>query len=106
MLDPFELEFVRRGMLELVLLCTGAGLLGTWIVLRGLAFHAHASGSATFPGLVLADGLGFAAPLGALAAAIAFALAVAGLGRSRREHRDGHRARARRRAVAGSDPGQ
>ncbi len=84
MLDPFQLEFVQRGVLELLLLCTGAGLLGTWIVLRGLAFHAHASGSATFPGLVLADGLGFAAPLGALAAAIAFALAVAGLGRSRR----------------------
>ena len=84
MLDPFQLEFVQRGVLELLLLCVGAGLLGTWIVLRGLAFHAHASGSATFPGLVLADGLGFAAPLGALGAAVAFALAVAGLGRSRR----------------------
>ena len=40
------------------------GSSGTWIVLRGLAFYAHAVGTAAFPGLVLADGLGFSAPLG------------------------------------------
>ena len=42
-----------------------AGVPGTWIVLRGLAFYAHAVGTAAFPGLVLADGLGFGASLGA-----------------------------------------
>ena len=36
-----------------------AGLVGTWIVLRGLAFFSHAVATAAFPGLVLADGLGF-----------------------------------------------
>ena len=55
----------------MLLLSVGAGLLGTWIVLRGLAFYSHAVATAAFPGLVLADGLGFAAPLGALAAALA-----------------------------------
>ena len=49
-------------------------------MLRGLAFYSHAVGSAAFPGLVLADGLGFAAPLGALAAAGAFALLIVALG--------------------------
>ncbi len=88
MLDPFELVFVRRGMLEVLLLSGGAGLLGTWIVLRGLAFYSHSAGSATFPGLVLADGLGFAAPLGAFGAALAFALGVSQLARARRSGAD------------------
>ena len=59
MLDPFQLEFVQRGVLEVLLLSLAAGLLGTWIVMRGLSFYAHAVGTAAFPGLVLADGLGF-----------------------------------------------
>jgi zinc/manganese transport system substrate-binding protein len=74
--EAFELPFVQRGVLELALLSVGAGLLGTWIVLRGLAFFSHAVGAAAFPGLVLADGLGFAAPLGAIGAALLFAAGV------------------------------
>lgn len=77
---PFDLPYVQRGLAEMLLLSMGAGILGCWIVLRGLAFYSHAVGSAAFPGLVLADGLGFAAPLGALAAAGAFALLIAALG--------------------------
>jgi ABC-type Zn uptake system ZnuABC Zn-binding protein ZnuA/ABC-type Mn2+/Zn2+ transport system permease subunit len=65
-----------------------AGLLGTWIVLRGLAFFSHAVGTAAFPGLVLADGLGFAAPLGALGAALVFTAGNAALGRDRGRDRD------------------
>jgi ABC-type Zn uptake system ZnuABC Zn-binding protein ZnuA/ABC-type Mn2+/Zn2+ transport system permease subunit len=77
MLEPFTLPFMQRGLVEVLLLATAGGLLGTWIVLRGLAFHAHAVGTATFPGLVLADGLGFAASLGALGAALIFTGGVA-----------------------------
>ena len=72
MLEPFQLPFVQRGLVEILILAVPAGLLGTWIVLRGLAFFSHAVGTAAFPGLVLADGLGFAAPLGAFAAAALF----------------------------------
>jgi ABC-type Zn uptake system ZnuABC Zn-binding protein ZnuA/ABC-type Mn2+/Zn2+ transport system permease subunit len=57
-------------------------------VLRGLAFFSHAVGTAAFPGLVLADGLGFAAPLGAFAAALAFTAGNAALGRGRDRGRD------------------
>jgi ABC-type Zn uptake system ZnuABC Zn-binding protein ZnuA/ABC-type Mn2+/Zn2+ transport system permease subunit len=71
-LEPFQLPFVQRGLLEILILAVPAGLLGTWIVLRGLAFFSHAVGTAAFPGLVLADGLGFAAPLGAFGAAAVF----------------------------------
>ena len=78
---PFQLEFVQRGVLEVLLLSGAAGLLGTWIVMRGLSFYAHAVGTAAFPGLVLADGLGFSAPLGAFAAALVFAFGVERLAR-------------------------
>lgn len=87
MLAPFELPFVQRGLVEILILAIPAGLLGTWIVLRGLAFFSHAVGTASFPGLVLADGLGFAAPLGAFGAAIAFAGGAAVL-RGRRGGQD------------------
>jgi manganese/iron transport system permease protein len=82
-LEVFELPFFQRGLLEVLVLSVPAGLLGTWIVLRHLAFFSHAVGTASFPGLVVADGLGFAAPLGAFAAAIVFALGSWGLGRRR-----------------------
>ncbi len=85
MLEPFQLPFVQRGLLEVLILAVPAGLLGTWIVLRGLAFFSHAVGTAAFPGLVLADGLGFAAPLGAFAAAAAFAVGSSALGRRQEE---------------------
>jgi ABC-type Zn uptake system ZnuABC Zn-binding protein ZnuA/ABC-type Mn2+/Zn2+ transport system permease subunit len=87
-LAPFHYAFVQRGLLEVLLLSVGAGLLGTWIVLRGLAFFSHAAGTAAFPGLVLADGLGFSAPLGAFAAALLFAFGVERLARSRRSGYD------------------
>ncbi len=83
MLDPFQLPFVQRALVEVLILAVPAGLLGTWIVLRGLAFFSHAVGTAAFPGLVLADGLGFAAALGAFGAAIVFAAGAAALARRR-----------------------
>jgi zinc/manganese transport system substrate-binding protein len=87
-LEPFQLPFVQRGLLEILILAVPAGLLGTWIVLRGLAFFAHAVGTAAFPGLVLADGLGFAAPLGAFGAAVVFSAGSALLGRREEESTD------------------
>ncbi len=83
MLDPFSLPFFQRGLAEILLLALACGLLGTWIVLRGLAFFAHAVGTATFPGLVLADGLGFSAALGAFGTAFVVAGLVGILARRR-----------------------
>ncbi len=83
MLEPFQLPFVQRGLIEILILAIPAGLLGSLIVLRGLAFFSHAVGTAAFPGLVLADGLGFAAPLGAFGAAVFFSAGTATLPRRR-----------------------
>ncbi|MSX02631.1 MAG: hypothetical protein F2813_05660 [Actinobacteria bacterium] len=83
MVDPFSLPFFQRGIIEILLLAVVAGLLGVWIVLRGLSFYAHAVGTAAVPGLVLADGLGFSAIFGAFGAALAMAALVSLLVRRR-----------------------
>lgn len=76
--------YVQRGLIELLLLSAGAGVLGTWIVMRGLAFYSHAVAAAAFPGLVLAAGLGFAPFAGALGSGALIALSVGGLSTRRR----------------------
>jgi zinc/manganese transport system substrate-binding protein len=85
--DAFHFVFVQRGIFEILLLSGCAGLLGSFVVLRGLAFFTHAVGTATFPGLVLADGLGFSPLLGAAAAALLFA---GGVERTSRRGRVGY----------------
>lgn len=84
MLDLIGPEYLQRALVEVLLLAILAGLLGTWVVLRRLAFFAHAAGSATLPGLVVAGPLGIAPPLAGLAAAGVFAAGVEGLSRRAR----------------------
>lgn len=83
MLEAFALPYVQRAALELLLLAVVAGLLGPWIVLRALSFHAHAIGVSTFPGLVLADGLSLAPQALAFGAAGIFTALSSALGRLR-----------------------
>lgn len=74
--SPFELidlPFMRTATIEVLLLAVAGGLLGAWIVLRRLAFFAHAVGGATFPGLVLADATRIRPIVAALAVALAYA---------------------------------
>jgi manganese/iron transport system permease protein len=71
--DPLSAPFMQRALLAAIALSVAGGLLGAWIVLRRLAFFAHAVGSATFPGLVVAGPWGIAPQLAALAAGLGFA---------------------------------
>jgi len=73
LIDPITTPFMQRALVAVLLLGVAGGLLGAWIVLRRLAFFAHAAGNATFPGLVVAAPWGIAAPLAALGAGLAFA---------------------------------
>src|SRR4051812_29381759 len=84
--DLVDLPFMRTALVEIALLGFAGGLLGAWIVLRRLAFFAHAVGSATFPGLVVADATGVRPLFAALAVALGYAGAV---------HRAGARAEGR-----------
>jgi manganese/iron transport system permease protein len=71
-LDALQLEFMRTALVELCVLAVAGGILGSFIVLRRLAFFAHAVGTATFPGLVIADAGGFSPQLAALAVALGY----------------------------------
>ena len=64
--------YLQRALVEMLLLAVPAGLLGSWIVLRRLAFFTHAVGTVSFPALVLASAWGIAPQLAALAAALGF----------------------------------
>ncbi len=79
--DPLTAPFMQRAVLAILMLAVAGGLLGAWIVLRRLAFFAHAVGSATFPGLVVAGPWGLAPPLAALGAGLGFAALLARLTR-------------------------
>jgi ABC-type Mn2+/Zn2+ transport system permease subunit len=83
--DALDAPYMQRALVAALLLSVPLGLLGTWIVLRGLAFFAHAVGVATFPGLVVGLGVPAIGPFfGALAAAGAFSGSVALLERDER----------------------
>ena len=84
-LEAFEPPFMQTAALELLLLSVAGGLVGTWIVLRRLAFFAHAVGTATFPGLVVAEAASFSPQLAGLAVALGYA---GGLERVRGERDD------------------
>jgi ABC-type Mn2+/Zn2+ transport system permease subunit len=84
-LDLAEIPFLRDALVELILLAVAGGALGTWIVLRRLAFFSHAVGSATFPGLVAADAAGISPALAGVAVALGYAGGVERTGRAGRE---------------------
>jgi ABC-type Mn2+/Zn2+ transport system permease subunit len=81
---PFDAPFMQRALIEALLLAGLAGVLGSWIVLRRIAFFTHGVGTAAFPGLVVAAPAGVAPQLTGLAAALVYAGSVEWLARSRR----------------------
>jgi ABC-type Mn2+/Zn2+ transport system permease subunit len=87
--DLADLPFLRDALLELLLLGVTGGVLGAWIVLRRLAFFSHAAGSATFPGLVVADASGVSPTLAGIAVALGYAGGVQRTGGAGREHGEG-----------------
>ena len=86
--DLLEIAYLRDALVELTLLAVAGGLLGAWIVLRRLAFFSHAVGTATFPGLVVADAAHFSPRLAALAVALGYAGGVERAGRRGRDPGD------------------
>ena len=87
--DLADLPFLREALFELMLLAVTGGVLGAWVVLRRLAFFTHAAGSATFPGLVLADASGVSPTIAGIAVALGYAGGVQTAGGRAREHGEG-----------------
>ena len=82
--EPFDTPFMQRALLESLMLSVLGGILGSWIVLRRLAFFTHGVGTASFPGLVVAGPWGLAPQVAAFGASLLYAGSVERLARTRR----------------------
>lgn len=64
--DPLQYDFMKRALVEVVLMGAVTGAIGTYIVLRGMSFIGDALAHAIFPGIVIAFLLGQGIFFGAL----------------------------------------
>lgn len=76
LLGPLEFGFMQRGLLASVLVAVICGILGSFVVLKGLAFIGDALAHASFGGVALAFVFGANVYLGAFVFAIATALGI------------------------------
>ena len=74
--EAFEPQFMQRALIAGVLAAVATSVVGTWVVVRGLAFLGDALAHGVIPGLALAVLWGFNPVIGALVAALAMTLAV------------------------------
>ena len=68
--DAFEPAFMQRALIGSLLAIVASSLVGTWVVLRGLAFLGDALAHGVIPGIALAVLFGYNPFLGAFVAAI------------------------------------
>jgi manganese/iron transport system permease protein len=84
LIEPFQVGFMQRALLAVLLLGVLAGAVGVFVVLRRLAFVGDALTHTVFPGVVIAFLAGQSIFLGALAAGLASALLLTVLTANRR----------------------
>jgi len=85
--EPFSAPYMQSALLAGLLIAVPCGLLGVWVVMRGLAFFSHAVGVATFPGVVVGLAVPAIGPFaGSMAAAGAFGVAVSSVETDHRLH--------------------
>ena len=74
--DTFATDFMMRALVGGVLVATICALVGTWVVIRGMAFLGEAMAHGTLPGVAAASLLGVPAILGAALSATVMSLGV------------------------------
>jgi manganese/iron transport system permease protein len=74
--DPMTYGFMQRGLIAALLVGVVCAVMGTFVVLKGLAFIGDAVSHAAFPGLVIAYIVGAPLYIGGAIAAVATALAI------------------------------
>ena len=76
LVDPMAYGFMQRGLVAALLVGIVCAVMGTFVVLKGLAFIGDAVSHAAFPGLVVAYIIGAPLYIGGAVAAVATALAI------------------------------
>lgn len=74
--DAFASQITQRALLGGLVVATITALIGTWVVVRGLAFFGDALAHGVLPGIAIAVLWGFDLTLGAMASAIVMVLGV------------------------------
>ena len=78
-LDPLQFSFFVRALIAAVVVGVVCSVLGTYVVLRGMAFFGDALAHTILPGVVIAFLLGWPLALGALIVGILAALGIGAL---------------------------
>jgi manganese/iron transport system permease protein len=86
--DPLSYPFMQRALIEVAIVGALCGLVGCFVVLRGLAFIADALAHAVFPGVVLSYMAERSILIGASVFGLLTAVGVGVLSRSRRVSED------------------
>ena len=86
--EPLQYAFMQRALMAMVMVSIVSAVIGSFVVLKGLAFIGDALGHASFAGVATAFVLGGNIYLGALVAAIVTALAIGYVGRRARISQD------------------
>ena len=81
LLAPFALDFVQRALVGGGLVAVLCGVVGTWVVARGMAFLGEALAHGMLPGVALATVLGLPALVGGALSAVAMSLGIGALQR-------------------------
>ncbi len=76
LLDPLQYDFIIRALIAAVIVGVVCSVLGTYVVLRGMAFFGDALAHTILPGVVAAFLLGWPLSIGALAVGILSALGI------------------------------
>lgn len=74
--DAFSSDIMQRSLLGGLVAATITALIGTWVIVRGLAFFGDALAHGVLPGIALAVIWGFNLTLGAMASALVMVLGV------------------------------
>ena len=74
--DPYSFEFMRRALAVLLIVSVVGGVVGTFVVHKGLAFSGDALAHSTLAGVAIAFVNGANVSLGALIAAVATAIGI------------------------------
>ena len=88
LIDPLGYAFFVRALVAAAIVGVVCAIIGTFVVLRGLAFMGDAISHAAFPGVVVAYILGGSFYIGAAIAAVATALAIGTVSRRARIRTD------------------
>jgi len=74
--DAFASDITRRALVGGLIAATTTSLIGTWVVLRGLAFFGDALAHGVLPGIALAVVWGFNLTLGAMISAVVMVFGI------------------------------